>query len=144
MTRAEASHLAQTDARVFATPFTAETVQTLTEDVALGERVDAFVARLSRLQDGVADKLLPTLLAALSESVGPALDNLNRAERLGWLTSADARVACRRLRNKLIHEYIEDMDLLADALASAHEAVPLLLQTARRLAAEVNRYLPQG
>ena len=50
---------------------------------ALSERLDAFVARLARLQDSLGDKLLPALLLVLAEPVGAALDNLNVGERLG-------------------------------------------------------------
>jgi hypothetical protein len=138
----EAAYLRETDERLFARELDASTLARLSAQSDLSEQIDAFVARLSRLQDGVADKLLPALLYALSESIGPALDNLNRAERLGWLVSADEWVACKRLRNRLIHEYIEDPAILADALASAHAAVPLLLDTAERLATQVDRLLP--
>jgi hypothetical protein len=81
--RAEAALLATTDSRLFALPMTTERATTLRSDVELAERVDAFVARFGRLQDTVGDKLLPAVLAWLAEPVGPAIDNLARAERLG-------------------------------------------------------------
>ena len=62
---------------------TVERALRLRTDVELSERTDAFVARFSRLQDTLADKLLPELLGWLAGPVGPAIDNLNRAERLG-------------------------------------------------------------
>lgn len=37
----------------------------------------------------MADELLPALLDWLTEPVGPAIDNLSRAERLGGLACAD-------------------------------------------------------
>jgi hypothetical protein len=58
----------------------------------------AFVSRFGRLQDTVGDKLLPALLSALAEPVGPAIDNLDKAEKLGLLESARHCVAeARRL-----------------------------------------------
>ena len=39
------------------------------------------------MQDTVRE-LLPGVLAWLAELVGPATDNLARAERLGWISSA--------------------------------------------------------
>lgn len=38
-----------------------------------------------RLQDTIGDKLIPALLRALGEPQGAVIDNLDRAERLGWL-----------------------------------------------------------
>lgn len=60
----EALYLEQTNQRLFASPPTVEALRTLAQQPDLSERIDAFVARLSRLQDGAADKLLPALLDA--------------------------------------------------------------------------------
>ena len=110
---------------------------------SLAERLDAFVARFSRLQDTVGDKLLPALLAAVAEPVGAAIDNLNRAERLGWLESVELWRSVRALRNQMIHEYVEDRHALESALIAAREAVPMLCATARRLGDEVARRMRQ-
>ena len=73
---AEAALLQVTDARPFAVPMDAARAASLREDIDLGERVDAFVARFGRLQDTAGDKLLPAVLTWLAEPVGPAIDNL--------------------------------------------------------------------
>jgi uncharacterized protein with HEPN domain len=123
---AEARHLRATDARLFAEPMTSERSATLRHDIDLSERADAFVARFGRLQDTLGDKLLPELLQWLAEPVGAAIDNLNRAERLGWIDSVEQWLTVRRLRNRMIHEYVRDDVELAAALSAAHAAVPLL------------------
>lgn len=135
----ESRHLAQTDARLFSEPFTESRVRALEGDVELAERVEAFVGRYGRLQDTLGDKLLPALLTALGETTGAVLDNLDRAERLGWLESADDWMAARQLRNRMIHEYVEDPAVLADALQEAHEFCALLQQTAARMLDEMRR-----
>lgn len=61
--RAEADLLSLTDGRIFAQPMNEQRAASLRQDVDLGERVDAFVARFGRLQDTLADKLLPEVLA---------------------------------------------------------------------------------
>lgn len=114
-------------------------VALLATDAVLSERVEAFVGRFSRLQDTLADKLLPALLRALGETPGAAVDNLDRAERLGWLRSADEWLAARQLRNRMVHEYVEDPELLASALQSGHVLVPLLIDTARQMLEEIER-----
>lgn len=142
----EAELLATTDARVFVSPFTVERARLLAVDVEESERVEAFVARFSRLQDSLGDKLLPLLLASLGEPVGAVIDNLDRAERLGFLASADAWMAVRRLRNRMVHEYVEDPVLLADSLNEGHARVPMLLQAEQAMRAEGRRrgWIPGG
>ncbi len=58
----EAQHLRQTDQRLFQRPFDAVRAADLRINVDEAERTDAFVARFGRLQDTLADKLLPELL----------------------------------------------------------------------------------
>ena len=139
----EAAYLQQTDGRLFADPPNIAELRQLASHPELSEMVDAFVARLSRLQDGVADKLLPALLTALAETPGSTLDNLNRAERLGWLDSAVAWTHLRRLRNRLVHEYVEDSVVLLDALLAAHGSTGMLVETAGRVVGAARRRLSE-
>lgn len=135
----EAAHLRITDGRVFARPFDAVRATALAHDVEDAERVEAFVARFARLQDTLGDKVLPLVLAALGEPVGAVIDNLDRAERLGLLTSADEWLATRRLRNRMVHEYVEDPAVLAESLQQGHSLVPMLLDAEQRFRNEALR-----
>ncbi|MBK6717711.1 MAG: hypothetical protein IPG57_22250 [Burkholderiales bacterium] len=132
----EAILLSDTDARLFAEPMDVARVAACAADPVLSERVDAFVARFGRLQDTLGDKLLPALLNWLGEPGGPAIDNLGKAERFGWIESADVWMRLRRLRNQMIHEYVEDPSLFADALCAAHEGIGGLLVAVQRMRAE--------
>ena len=49
----------------------------------------------------------------------------------------------RRLRNQMVHEYIEDLTVLTNALANGHAFVPVLVAAARRCVAEAQR-LPRA
>lgn len=135
------THLLDTDRRLFSDLFTIEMAQRVEADPVLAERLDAFVSRFGRLQDTVGDKLLPALLSALAEIPGAAIDNLDKAEKLGFIESADDWVAMRRLRNQMVHEYIEDMAVLASALRSGHGFVPTLVASARRCMVQAERLL---
>ena len=135
----ERKHLVATDRRIFTMPFSVALAQQLDTDVELSERVEAFVARFSRLQDTLGDKLIPVLLRALGEPLGAVIDNLDRAERLGWLVSADEWLNARQLRNQMIHEYIEDPAILASALQAGHERVPMLVTASAALVAEIEK-----
>jgi hypothetical protein len=136
--RKECRHLATTDQRLFGSEFTLTHINQLETDPDLAERVDAFVGRFGRLQDTVGDKLLPLLLSLLGEKVSAAIDNLDRAERLGLINSADEWIAMRNLRNQMVHEYIEDPVVLASALQGGHAFVPVLVAVTDRILGEID------
>jgi hypothetical protein len=129
----EGQHLRVTTQRLFHRPIDRTWVEALEHDIALAERLDAFVARFGRMQDTLGDKLIPELRRQLLETPGSALDNLNRMEKLGLLASVRDWVEARNLRNRLVHEYQRDADELAGALIRARELVPLLLDTYNRI-----------
>ena len=135
----EAKHLQTTDARLFAAPLNLELVQQLEYNEELAERVEAFVSRFGRLQDTIGDKLLPQLLIFLGEKAGAAIDNFDRAERLGWIKSTERWMEMRKLRNQMVHEYIDDLTILVDALNFGHERVEDLVYAAKQMLAEVER-----
>ena len=124
-------NLLNTDSRLFLNFFTVQDLQKIELNPILAERLDAFVSRFGRLQDTVGDKLLPALLISMAEKPGAAIDNLDRAEKLGFIESADAWMEMRRLRNQMVHEYIEDLAILASALRTGHAFVPSLVKSAR-------------
>lgn len=137
----ERDHLLITDQRLFQSVFDLNRVKQMDTDIDLSERVDAFVGRFSRLQDTVGDKLLPQLLTVLGEKVESVIDNLDRAEKLGFLDSADEWMSIRNLRNQMIHEYIEDPLILLSALQSGHDYVPTLEKVVNNILSEIDRRL---
>ena len=139
VTARESKHLQQTRQRLFTPQFTLEVVARLEEQPELAERVEAFVSRFSRLQDTLGDKLLPALLAALGERVASVADNLDRAERLGWVSSAESWFVMRALRNPMVHEYVEDAQVLLGALQAGHGYVPDLLFAVEAMHREVRQ-----
>ena len=137
--RKECQHLTTTDQRLFGGLFTIEQASRLEADHDLAERVEAFVGRFGRLQDTVGDKLLPLLLDALGEKTSAVIDNLDRAERLGLLNSADEWMTIRNLRNQMVHEYVEDPVVLTSALQTGHAFVPTLIITANKMISEIEQ-----
>jgi hypothetical protein len=127
--QAELLHLQQTDARLFKNPLNPDELVLRLQDIDFSERVDAFVARFGRLQDLLGDKFLPAWLKAMEEGPGAVLENLDRAEKLGLLASADKWLAVRKLRNLMVHEYIDQPKTLHMALHAAHDHVAMLAQT---------------
>ena len=83
------------------------------------DRLESFGAKFGRMQDTVIDKLIPALLRTAGEATGAAIDNLNRMERLGLVHSVDEWLQMRRLRNRLVHEYIDKPAELTPVLERA-------------------------
>jgi hypothetical protein len=109
------------------------------------DRLESFVGKFSRMQDTIMDKLPPAFLVAAGERTGTALDNLNLAHKLGFISDPDAWLAMRLLRNRLVHEYVEDLVELAAALQKARSLKNQLTETygaIRRYAAEHLQHTP--
>ena len=111
----------------------------LESDDLLANAVETFVARFGRLQDILGDKLLPRLLKALGENPSSFADNLDLAEKLGWMESVSDWLGVRALRNQMIQEYLEDLHILKIALEKPQAFVPKLIQVANNLIQEINR-----
>ena len=139
VTKKECRHLVSTASRLFLEPFTLADAAKLEYDQDLAERVEAFVGRFARLQDTLGDKLLPLLLTALGEKITSAIDNLEKAEKLGLIASADDWMIIRQLRNQMVHEYVEDPVILISALNTANAFVPLMIAAASNMHIEIER-----
>ena len=74
------------------------------------------------------------MLRAGLEKIGAQLDNLLRAEKLGWIESTQIWIELRELRNRLVHEYMESTDDLLSALQQALQGVHVLSETQSRMA----------
>ena len=132
----EGRYLVQTDQRLFKSAIDADWVSSLENNQDAAEQLDAFSARFCRMQDTLGDKLVPSMLQILAEQPGSNLDNLNRLEKLGLLTSVTDWLEARNLRNKMVHEYMDDVSILVMAVNRAHQLLPLLIETYNN----INRY----
>ena len=129
----ESRHLQLTTERLFQQKIDADWVVALEDNIDKSEQLDAFVARFGRLQDTMADKLIPELMHSMAERPGSALDNLNRMEKLELVDSVAQWLEARNLRNRLIHEYMKDAEEFAQALNRALELVPALVSAFHRI-----------
>lgn len=134
LTEKEVKHLKLTTTRINALEPDLKWVESLEERIEHAEMLDAFVSRFSRLQDTLGDKLLPALLQVTLEKTGSQLDNLLRAEKMGWLISAERWIEIRMLRNKIVHEVMDSPASLLQALISALNSTDILIQTQENLA----------
>ncbi len=129
----EGEHLAYSWGRLYAHTTDAEWVRRLDSRPEIAERLEAFVSRFGRMQDTIADKLLPRWLMALAETPGSQIETLNRAEKLGVLENVARWLEARKLRNRLVHEYMDNPETFSEDLALAKEYSFLLLDCYNRL-----------
>lgn len=135
----EIHHLDYADGQAFSPALTLQSVKNLESHPDVALKLEAFTSRFCRLQDTLGDKLLPALLKALGEPANALLINLNKAEKYGWLDDVDQWVGLRQLRNTMIHEYIEDADVLYGSLITAHDNLVVLKRFASNLISQVER-----
>ena len=129
----EGSHLSYSWHRIFAHEIDNKWVQALDLQPEIAEQLEAFTSRFGRMQDTIADKLLPRWLQAQAENTGSQIETLNRAERLGVINSVEQWLEARKLRNRLVHEYMENAALFAEDLLLAKDYSLLLINTYNRL-----------
>ena len=129
----EGGHLSYSWHRLFPASIDTAWVLALAKEPEVAERMDAFVSRFGRMQDTIADKLLPRWLQSLAERPGSQIDTLNRAEQLQVVTSARVWLEARTLRNRLVHEYLKDPEEFADGLNLAKRYSLVLMDTYNRV-----------
>ena len=114
-----------------------EWVGRLERNPGCAEQLEAFVSRFGRMQDTMAAKLFPRWLLALAETPGSQIETLNRAERLGVLTSTERWLEARNLRHRLVHEYMTDPAMFVEDLVLAKEYSVMLIETFNRVRQDV-------
>ena len=129
----EITHLEYSYKKLFSQSIDVNWVCRLNDNPDIAEQLEAFVSRFGRLQDTIADKLLPRWLSALAEMPGSQIETLNRAERLGVVSNVENWLAARKLRNKLVHEYLVDEQAFAEDLLLAKEYSELLFDCFQKL-----------
>ena len=82
--------------------------------------LDQLLFRFTKLQDVMGSRLVPATLAALAEPYEDwaMIDRLNRLEKLGFVRTDDW-LSWRETRNRLAHEYPDDMETRFAAIESA-------------------------
>ena len=75
----------------------------------------------SALLKRTSNRLFPRLLALVGQQGKSLIDRLNQIERLGLLEDAQAWLAWRNLRNRLVHEYVETPEDFVDSLRIARD-----------------------
>lgn len=138
----ESQHLEDVSQRLWTIlPQSAKQLEDKLNQPRLIDTLESFTAKFSRMQDTIADKLLPIFLQTAGEQTGTVIENLNRAEQLSLITDTQQWLIARVLRNNLVHEYIENAQELLEALEIARQFVPELINTYRAIQTYTNEQL---
>jgi hypothetical protein len=129
----EGKHLSYSLNGLFSQSINLDWVLGLELNPGCAEQLEAFISRFGRMQDTMADKLFPRWLLALAEVPGSQIETLNRAERLGIVSSTEHWLELRSLRNRLVHEYMTEPAKFVEDLALAKEYSLMLMETYNRL-----------
>ena len=93
----------------------------------------AIVEKEVRVLENASTRLFSHHLIDMAETPGSVIDNLNRMEKLRLLGDVRAWLLARKLRNKLVHEYVEDPAEFAEALNQAKEFAGMMIETAKSM-----------
>ena len=95
------------------------------EDFETIKTIDAFVYRFLKLQDYMGQKLFKNFLTSLGEDCDNLsfVDILDKLEKLNIIPSTDEWIQIRKLRNKLTHEYPDNISLVKDEIIIAIEKI---------------------
>jgi len=129
----EGEHLLWSWRRLMGLNIDTDWVKRLDAAPEMAERLEAFVSRFGCLQDTIADKLLPRWLLAQAETPGSQIETLNRAEKLGVLPDVEQWLEARKLRNRLVHEYMTDPAGFAESINLAVQFTPMLIEVYNRV-----------
>jgi len=139
----ELAHLEAARDRLLATgaAITTEWIRANAEDPVFIDRLNSFGMQLGRTGESITKKLLPTLLAYANEPVSSVIDNLNTAHRIGWIEDPTRWTDLNRVRNTLVHEYLEDAAFMAEQIDLAAPLVEVIQHDFERLRAWAKRYI---
>lgn len=89
------------------------------------ERLESMASRFARLSDLLTQRVMRLMDDLELTPEGSMLDRIQRAEKRGWVQSAQDLVRIRELRNLVAHEYAADR--MAELYTGISRLAPLLL-----------------
>jgi len=101
-------------------------------DDAQIDRLDLYLARLSKLQDFITSKLFRSVALASLEDTSQdvsLIDALRRMEKYDIIHDFDEWLGIRLLRNSFTHEYLTDEATIAENINTAFSAYEILSET---------------
>ncbi len=98
------------------------------DDFEVVKVIDTFVFRFIKLQDYLGQKLFRHFLEEIGELYENMsfIDILDKLEKLGIINSSVEWIEIRKLRNKLKHEYPDELEAIKEEINVAMNKISLL------------------
>jgi uncharacterized protein YutE (UPF0331/DUF86 family) len=97
------------------------------------ERLESMASRFARLSDVLTQRVMRLVDDLELTPEGSLLDRIQRAEKRGWVQSAEDLIRIRELRNLVAHEYAADR--MAEIYAGIARLAPTLLAVVPKIRA---------
>ena len=93
--------------------------------------IDTFIFRFMKLQDYMGNKLFKAFLIEIGDYTDNMsfIDVLDKLEKLEIINSVEDWLKLRKLRNKLAHEYPDELDEILEDIKEALKWLPELKDT---------------
>ena len=102
------------------------------------DRLELLSSRFSRLTDFMVQRIFRLIDEIDLEPSGTARDIINRAAKKGLIDDSDSFIEARILRNKIAHEYVEQV--MTEIFQEAVDLVPALLDAVKRVDQYTKKY----
>ncbi|MGC9287107.1 MAG: hypothetical protein ACP5E7_06110 [Hydrogenobaculum sp.] len=105
------------------------------EDYEATKTIDAFVLRFTKLQDHMGQKLFKAFLDKIGEYKDNMsfIDILDRLEKLSIINSTDEWLEMRSLRNRMTHEYPNELYKIKLEINIAISKIPTIENTIKNI-----------
>jgi len=93
--------------------------------------IDTFIFRFIKLQDYMGNKLFKAFLIEIGDYTDNMsfIDILDKLEKLEIINSTEEWLKLRKLRNKLAHEYPDELDEILEDIGEALKRLPDIKNT---------------
>lgn len=102
------------------------------------DRLELLTSRFSRLTDFMIQRIFRLIDEIDLDTPGTVRDVINRAEKKGLIEQADTFIQARILRNRIAHEYVEEV--MTEIFKETVQLIPALLDACHRVNAYLKRY----
>lgn len=102
------------------------------------DKLELLSSRFSRLTDFMVQRIFRLIDDIDLETPGTARDIINRAAKKEMIEDSDSFIEARILRNKIAHEYVEEV--MTDIYQKAMHLVPALLDSVKRVDSYTKKY----
>ena len=106
-----------------------------TDDFEIVKVIDTFIYRFIKLQNYLGQKLFKNFLRVIGEDYENLsfIDILDNLKKLGIIFSAEEWIEFRKLRDKITHEYPDELEYIKEEIKLALQKIDLFINTLKNI-----------